>query len=62
MAEAPSPLHKFDIKQDDLCQRLGGGLPRGAIIVMEGVVGRTEPYVYNEHGSRVMFKLKGRDL
>lgn len=40
MADAPTPsVHKFDIKQDDLCQRLGGGLPKGAIIVMEGVVG-----------------------
>lgn len=42
MAEPPSlpaALHKFDIKQDDLCQRLGGGLPKGAIVVLEGVVG-----------------------
>lgn len=32
-------LLAFDLKADDLCQRLGGGLPRGALVVMEGVVG-----------------------
>jgi len=40
MATAPSPtLFKFDIKQDDLCTRLGGGLPKGALVVMLGPVG-----------------------
>lgn len=28
----------------------------------EGVIARTNPYVYTERGSRVMFKLKGADL
>ncbi len=28
----------------------------------EGVIARTDPYLYNERGSRVMFKLKGADL
>ncbi len=32
-------LHSFVIKQDDLCTRLGGGLPKGALIVMVGPVG-----------------------
>ena len=32
-------LHSFIIKQDDLCTRLGGGLPKGALIVMVGPVG-----------------------
>ncbi|MEA3203726.1 MAG: archaeal flagellar protein FlaH [Thermoplasmata archaeon] len=31
--------HKFDIKADDLCQRLGGGLPRGTLVVLEGPLG-----------------------
>jgi len=32
-------VHPFDLKQDDLAQRLGGGLPKGALIVLEGPVG-----------------------
>jgi flagellar protein FlaH len=32
-------MHRFDLKQDDLAARLGGGLPRGALVVMEGTVG-----------------------
>lgn len=32
-------FHHFDLKQDDLATRLGGGLPKGALIVMEGPVG-----------------------
>lgn len=32
------------------------------IPVMEGVVARTNPYLFNHQGQRVMFKLKGRDL
>lgn len=32
-------MHSFAIKQDDLCTRLGGGLPKGALIVMVGPVG-----------------------
>ena len=28
----------------------------------EGVVARTDPYLYTERGSRLMFKLKGEDL
>lgn len=32
-------LHSFVIKQDDLCTRLGGGLPKGALVVMVGPVG-----------------------
>lgn len=39
MTMAESPLLAFDLKNDDLCQRLGGGLPRGALIVLEGPVG-----------------------
>ena len=39
MAAPTSSLHKFDIKQDDLGTRLGGGMPKGALIVMEGPVG-----------------------
>jgi flagellar protein FlaH len=34
-----SGMHKFDLKQDDLAARLGGGLPRGALVVLEGPVG-----------------------
>jgi archaeal flagellar protein FlaH len=34
-----SDVHDFSIEDDDLCQRLGGGLPRGAIIVIEGQAG-----------------------
>lgn len=30
--------------------------------VPEGVVARTDPYLYTERGHRVMFKLKGEDL
>jgi flagellar protein FlaH len=30
---------KFDIKADDLCQRLGGGLPKGTLIVLSGPLG-----------------------
>lgn len=32
-------FHRFDLPQDDLCARLGGGLPRGAIVVIEGPPG-----------------------
>lgn len=32
-------FHKFDIKADDLCQRLGGGLPKGALVVLSGPLG-----------------------
>jgi flagellar protein FlaH len=32
-------MHRFDLKQDDLAARLGGGLPRGALVVLEGPVG-----------------------
>lgn len=28
----------------------------------EGIIARTDPYLYNERGQRVMFKLKGADL
>jgi flagellar protein FlaH len=38
MSASSEPL-KFDIKADDLCQRLGGGLPRGTLIVLEGPLG-----------------------
>lgn len=34
----PAPF-SFVIKQDDLCTRLGGGLPRGTLVVMLGPVG-----------------------
>ena len=30
--------------------------------IAEGIIARTDPYLYNERGSRVMFKLKGADL
>jgi hypothetical protein len=30
--------------------------------LIEGVVARTDPYLYNERGQRIMFKLKGKDL
>lgn len=36
---AGDTLHSFAIKQDDLCTRLGGGLPKGALVVMVGPVG-----------------------
>lgn len=29
---------------------------------MEGVIGRTDPYLYDNKGSRIMFKLKVKDL
>jgi hypothetical protein len=38
------------------------GVDGGSGLVIEGVVARTDPYLYTEHGSRVMFKLKGKDL
>jgi RNA ligase len=28
----------------------------------EGIIARTDPYLYNEHGGRIMFKLKTKDL
>jgi hypothetical protein len=31
-------------------------------VVAEGIVARTDPYLYNSRGSRVRFKLKGHDL
>jgi archaeal flagellar protein FlaH len=36
---ASPPPYSFAIKQDDLCTRLGGGLPRGTLVVMLGPVG-----------------------
>lgn len=32
-------MHRFDLKQDDLAARLGGGLPKGALVALEGPVG-----------------------
>lgn len=32
-------LLKFDLDRDDLCDRLGGGLPEGSLLVMDGVYG-----------------------
>ncbi|MHB1262506.1 MAG: ATPase domain-containing protein [Thermoplasmatota archaeon] len=32
-------MHRFDLKQDDLAARLGGGLAKGALVVLEGPVG-----------------------
>lgn len=37
--DAKDGMHRFDLKQDDLAARLGGGLPRGALVVLEGTVG-----------------------
>ncbi|HUR64298.1 MAG TPA: ATPase domain-containing protein [Candidatus Thermoplasmatota archaeon] len=37
--DAKDGMHRFDLKQDDLAARLGGGLPSGALVVMEGPVG-----------------------
>lgn len=34
----------------------------GEQIEAEGVIARTDPYLYDAWGSRVMFKLKGKDL
>lgn len=34
----------------------------GTFPVMEGVVARTDPYLFTQWGGRVMFKLKGKDL
>jgi hypothetical protein len=31
-------------------------------VPMEGLVARTDPYLYDKFGGRVMFKLKGRDF
>jgi hypothetical protein len=28
----------------------------------EGIIARTDPYLFNQRGKRVMFKLKGEDL
>ncbi len=36
--------------------------PDGPDVPMEGVVARTDPYLFDSYGSRVRFKLKGRDL
>ncbi|MCA1811614.1 MAG: hypothetical protein LC623_06345 [Halobacteriales archaeon] len=38
MEERPD-FHRFDLKQDDLAARLGGGLPKGSLVVLEGPVG-----------------------
>lgn len=50
--------------QDVIDIVLGGFVSHVAplAVVPEGVVARTDPYLYNERGSRVMFKLKGADL
>lgn len=37
-------------------------LENGTVHPAEGVIARTDPYLYNERGQRVMFKLKGDDL
>ncbi|MEA3143765.1 MAG: archaeal flagellar protein FlaH [Thermoplasmata archaeon] len=37
--DAKDGMHRFDLKQDDLAARLGGGLPSGALVVLEGPVG-----------------------
>jgi flagellar protein FlaH len=37
--DAKDGMHRFDLKQDDLAARLGGGLPTGALVVLEGPVG-----------------------
>lgn len=34
----------------------------GNLVLMEGVIARTDPYLYNWRGDRVLFKLKGVDL
>jgi archaeal flagellar protein FlaH len=34
-----SPLHSIDIERDDLNENLGGGIPKGAIILIEGPPG-----------------------
>lgn len=36
--------------------------PGGQDYIPEGVIARTDPYLYDEHGRRVMFKLKVCDL
>ena len=39
--------------------RLDGNRPD---VLAEGIIARSDPYLYTQHGSRVMFKLKAKDL
>ena len=39
MTQALVPTLGFVLERDDLCERLGGGIPRGSLVVLEGPFG-----------------------